>query len=1835
MDVGEGEIRRFLAERIAAKVPGGQVDLDRPLEEYGLSSRDAVGIAGELAELLGRELSPTLVWEYPTIDRLAAALSGPPTRNQEGRRDPGEPIAVVGVGCRVPGAHGPEAFWRLLIEGGDAVSEVPPGRWEAFDDGSAGAEEVLAGTTRHGGFLDDVAGFDAEFFGISPGEAAAMDPQQRLLLETAWEALEHAAIAPRSLRGSRTAAYVGISGNEYAYLTSADLAQVDAWTATGAALSIAANRLSYLLDLRGPSMAVDTACSSSLVATHLAVGSLRSGECDLALAAGVNLLLSPLVTVAFDRGGGTAPDGRCKAFDAAADGMVRAEGCGVVVLKRLADAIRDGDRVLAVIRASAVNQDGRSNGLVAPNPLAQEELLREVYGGLDRGPDYVEAHGTGTFLGDPIEARAITAALPGPVLIGSVKSNLGHLEAAAGVIGLIKTVLALHHGTIPASLHYHAPNPHISWDALQVVTCPTPWPAKRARAGVSAFGFGGTNAHVALDAFPDISEKVEQAPTAKHVVLLSDISPDRIREHAALLDPGAPLGDLAHTLARRAGRGHVAAALVAGDAAELTAGLTTLTPRSGTPGRGPVWVFSGYGSQWPGMGRALYAAEPAYRAAIDELAPMLTAEAGIDVFAPQEGVACVQPMIFAVQVALARLWTAYGFEPAAVIGHSMGEVAAAVVAGALPLPDAVRVICRRARLLGTLGGGGAMAVLEVPAEEIPHDLHVAVHTAPRQVVVTGDPHRVARHAAEVEARGLFARTLTAEGAGHSPQVQPLLPRIRQELADLSYGPPAVPSYSTVLDDPRQTPVFDPAYWAAGVRRPVRFMQAVQAATEDGHTVFTELSPHPLLTSPLHDTTAHTRALVTHSLARGTDEAFYTQLATVATAVPPRTRGRVIDVPSPPWHHTRHWPEPRRRAEGHRLLGRHVETQEGHAWTTRLDDLSEPPWRLDPAAWHRHGHPVLPLQAVTRLATAAATQVHGEASLSQVTLHAPLPLPSDVTITLRGDEIRITAKNAAGRWTTHATATTGPAPCRETDLPDVPIPVTLESKLLHRTWIPAPLDPVGERTDRTVVVVPPGLTPRETRDTILELADLARKGARLTIVTRHAQAVLDTDRPDPGPASLRALVRVLALEHPECRAKLVDVDTLEALDHERETADDEIAWRDGTRYAARLSRTTLPEATTTPAAGPGAYIITGGYGRLGRIVARWLADRGATRIVVNGRTGRATEVLGELVAGDLAEDGTAERLVAAATKGGMRLRGIVHAAGVLDDRLIADLDHAGLANVWRAKVEGALRLHEATKGLDLDWWAGFSSAAGLLGSPGQAAYATANAWLDALIELRRAEGLPGIGIAWGTWTGAAAMPAVEALTEEEGVEALEALIQRDLSAGVVRLDREAAVAMFPGIGRLAYFGETADRGDAGDVAATVRQRAAAVLGHDEAWLDDGTVLTALGLDSLAATRLRGMIEYDFGVVVDVAPLLKGGTLGELADAVAAGLGLRAQRGPRRIGPRDAAERQVVRVVAGLLGHEPSVTDEIPPDVVNPALDLLARELGRPLRGFDQPSVAQVADAIRAADEGEAGRGLVRRLNDVRTGRPLFLAHPAGGTTGVYALLAARLDVPVLGLERVDEPLDIPGRAERYAQAITDTCGGQYRIGGWSFGGILAFEVARQLEGAVELVLMIDSGLPDEVPADRLSRIRSQRYVDFCGYLRDTYGVDVQLALDDLLELDEGQQLDLAERRIAESGVLGMLSPAILRHQITSHEDTRAIEAYRPRPYAGEVVLFRSTEPTPWAVEDARYAHRDDPARGFGPYSPGLEIVQVPGSHHLNLLDPPHVEVVADHMNRRLT
>jgi len=741
MEDSEEALRRWLIDHLVTEIGCSPDDVDAhvAIRELGVGSAEAVVLSGLLSERLGWDVSPAELWQHPTIDALARHLSSPEepavadTDSGGDRPAADEPIAVIGMGCRLPGGiSGPDSFWQLLCDGRSTVTRVPPERWAAFDDGSPEVAAALSGTTRWGSFLTDIDAFDAEYFDISPREAAKMDPQQRLVMEVAHEALDHAGIPSDTLRHTQTAVFTGASTTEYGYLAMTDLSQIDAWFGTGGALSIIANRVSYFFDLRGPSVTVDTACSSSLVAIHLAVQSLRGREANLALAAGVNLLLSPAITRGFDHADILSPTGRCHSFDAAADGFVRGEGCGVVVLKRLSDAKRDGDRILAVVRGSAINQDGRSNGLMAPNPEAQMSVLRSAYS--DAGVpltdvDYVEAHGTGTLLGDPIEARALGITVgrsrpqASPLLIGAVKSNVGHLEAAAGIAGFIKTVLALQHSRIPASLHFQTPNPHIPFADLnlEVVARERDWPASRRPrcAGVSSFGFGGTNAHVVLEQAPPQDHRAPVTAPAVTTLVISGKSAQRISSAAQTIAEwwdGAgrdvSVADVAHTLNYHRTQHRRFATVCARGRADALAGLRALS--GGPPAPGVVWphddrhcgpgtvfVYPGQGGVWPGMGRGLLRDEPAFAHAVTDLDKVFAEVLGYSL--QQAIVSCefedsrAAVITMGLQLALTQLWRSCGVDPDAAIGHSTGEVTAAVVAGTLSTAEGLRLLATRGR----------------------------------------------------------------------------------------------------------------------------------------------------------------------------------------------------------------------------------------------------------------------------------------------------------------------------------------------------------------------------------------------------------------------------------------------------------------------------------------------------------------------------------------------------------------------------------------------------------------------------------------------------------------------------------------------------------------------------------------------------------------------------------------------------------------------------------------------------------------------------------------------------------------------------------------------------------------------------------------------------------------------------------------------------------------------------------------------------------------------------------------------------------------------------------
>lgn len=1596
--------------RAVADVAGadpGSVRTDAAFAELGLDSAALSRLAEELGRRLGEPVELVTLFEHPTVDGLAAHIgrtSPAAPIAAAPARQASEPIAIVGLTCRVPGASDARAFWSLLSDGRDTVGEVPADRWDP--DRFYDPEGRRPGTTRSrwGGFLDDVTRFDARFFGISAGEAARMDPQQRLLLEETWHALEDAGIPPRRLRGARVGVYIGISTGEYGHAQMRDPDAVDALTPTGGALSIAANRISYAYDFRGPSVAVDTACSSSLVALHLAVRALRGSECDTAVVGGVNVLLGPEITIGLSAAGMMAADGRCKPFDASADGYVRGEGCVVAVLRPLRDAVRDGDRVYAVVAGTAVNQDGHSNGLTAPSPAAQEEVIAAACA--DAGVDpadvsYVECHGTGTYLGDPIEARSIGSVLglaPGrsaECVIGSMKSNVGHLEAAAGMAGVAKTALALHHGVIPASLHYTEPNPGIDFAGwrLRVADRTRPWPGAGERtAGVSSFGFGGTNAHAVLSTAPagpstPATPAVDDAGV--HVVPLAARSERALRAQAAAwaecVEAAEPaVAEVAAAAARRAD-GPYRAAVHAAGRTELTAGLRRVAgaERGASPARPRVvFAFTGQGEQWPGMGRELMRSEPLFASVLRRCDEIVRASAGWSILAALEDSAghalddtdYAQPVVAAVQIGLASLLRSYGVEPSAVVGHSVGEIAAAHAAGALGLEDALGLAVARGSLMaGTRGGGRMLAVGLSPDEAgrlLPEGVEIAAVNGPELVVLSGDQEPLETLAGVL--RGRFTRWLNVPYAFHSAQMDEAAEALGKTLAGLRPRETRVPFVSTVTGAETAGTDLDGAYWRRNVRETVRFAEALTAAA-GGRAVVVEIGP-PSLRGAIRSIGGDLPTV--RLLGRDRGETLPAALATLyEEGVDVRWERRTgavrrANLPPYPFDPVRHWraveaPGSRTGGPHHPLLGGHLDVAgDARIWQARVD-LDRLPYLAD----HRvFGSAVLPATAYVECLLGAA---EGR-ELRDVRFHRLLSLdePRLVQTSVRDGRVELHARTDGGEWTLHASAELGGEPppaepaefgaaegrCTETvavtgvyedlaatgltygpefrrlagvrrgsgeaiaDLGTVPqgpyavdprvldaalhlaavavddgdgrigIPVAASSVTVHGPlpascsawlgiresepeaivvdvvlhdghlpavvlegvrlqqvgeppadlwsyepeWRPAPLEQpsaaaegrwlvIGEEADlaagparhgEDVLAVTRGgdYTWVSDDDLLIDLDDPAhyermfadpRVGALrgvlrhwtglddpaaaasatvaavrlvqamsfagrgdlgdLWFVTREAVSVDASDKiTSPFAAPLLGLSKVVPFENPALRCRCVDLDEDDGhLMTELRAAgpDTEVAWRRGRRYVRRLRTATPPPPLEPALAGPGAFVVTGGMGSLGLLVARWLAESGVRGLALLGRSaGESPEVaaLRELgatvlpIAVDVADAEALETAMGRVRRELGPIHGVVHAAGVLADGPLLEMGEDEIRRVLAPKVAGAWNLDRATAGDDLRWFVLFSSAASLIGSPGQAGYCAANAFLDALALQRRQRRVPATVVNWGPW-----------------------------------------------------------------------------------------------------------------------------------------------------------------------------------------------------------------------------------------------------------------------------------------------------------------------------------------------------------------------------------------------------------------------------------------------------------------------------------------------------
>lgn len=1347
-----------------------------------------------------------------TEDKLRTYLKRATSDLQQTRRElrelrskDTEPIAIIGMSCRYPGeVRSPEDLWQLVADGGDGIGEFPADReWdtEAIYDPNPGQ----SGKTyvRNGGFLYDAAGFDAAFFGISPNEARRADPQQRVMLEVSWEAIERSGLDPHSLSGTPTGVFAGLMYHDYGGGSPGG--------------SLVSGQIAYSLGLEGLAVTVDTACSSSLVAIHQGIQALRRGDCAMALAGGVTVMGTPEMFVDFSRQRGLAPDGRCKSFSDDADGTAWSEGVGVLVLERLSDAQRLGHDVLAVIRGSAVNQDGASNGFAAPNGPAQVRVIESALADAGLGVsdvDVVEGHGTGTVLGDPIEVQSLLATYGSrsssePLWLGSLKSNLGHAQAAAGVGGIIKMVQAIRQGVLPKTLHVGAPSSHVDWSAgaVELLTQERTWPEieRVRRAAVSSFGISGTNAHVIIEQAPPLQLPERTASTSSVTPLvLSARSEMALREVARRLvariedNSGDAVEDLAYSLVTSRSTFEHRAVVLGGDRAELLRELQSVAGGSANPtavtGIADVrdkkaFVFPGQGSQWVGMGTALMAESPEFAERMDEcetalaqfvdwsVGAVLRGETG----APSlERVDVVQPVLWAVMVSLAAVWRGYGVQPDAMIGHSQGEIAAACAAGALSLDDGARVVALRSRAISeVLGSRGGMLAVNESAEKLqPYldqwrgNVSLAVDNGSRAVVLSGDAEALDALQAQLVAEDIRVKRVPVDYASHSAHVEELRERLLEDLAPVRPTEAAVPILSTVTGEWVDGEALDAGYWFDNLRRTVRFAPAVRALAAGGYGGFVEISPHPVLTMTMQETLEelHHPAVTAGTLRRddGGIDRLLTSIAELHVrgiapdwrrCYPNATR---VDLPTYPFQHKRFWLRKDDAAEGgpvgvpfEREFWQDVEREDVEGLASQLGIETGPVRSILPAlsSWHR-----------SRMDDAAIESWRYRVSWA--------PLPGTSTMGLEETWL-VLVPPSGGRGLVEGLAEQGVqtvlVEVDDIDRPDLAerLGDTLGSNTPSRVLSLLAFD---EREHPQSPVLS-----RATAGTITAVQALYDAGitAPLWCLTSGAVAVNHSESVEPSAAALWGMGTVLALDHPHSWGGLVDI-----ADPDNETVparlcavlakatEDQVALRSAGSFARRMERAPLTNKSGVSSWKPsGTVLITGGTGTVGAHVARWLAASGAEHLVLTSRRGWAAEGA-EKLAAELTEQGVAVTIEACdvADEEALaelidrlpqqpRLSAVMHAAGVLPEkRDLVDVPIEGFAEDVRTKINGAANLERLLGDRPLDAFVLFSSGAAVWGNAWHSTYAAGNAFLDGLAQRRRAHGFTATSIAWGSWGG---------------------------------------------------------------------------------------------------------------------------------------------------------------------------------------------------------------------------------------------------------------------------------------------------------------------------------------------------------------------------------------------------------------------------------------------------------------------------------------------------
>lgn len=1482
----QNQIQSWLVENLAGRLgmPTSEIELNEPFASSGLNSVDAISLSADLEDWLDIKLSPTIVYDYPNIAELAAYLADNQSHNstvktQKLKVNAQSDIAIIGIGCRFPGAKNPEQFWQLLREGKDAITKSDRWKQESW-----------------GGFIENVDQFDPQFFGITPREAQSIDPQQRLLLEVSWSALEHAAISNDHLAGSNTGVFIGMSSSDYSQLRLHYGVDVDAYVGTGNAHSIAANRLSYLLDLKGPSLAVDTACSSSLVAVHLASQSLKTGECNQAIAGGVNLMLSSELTQTFSLAGMMAEDGRCKTFDAAADGYVRGEGCGVVILKRLEDAQRDGDRILAVIKGSAINQDGKSNGLTAPNGLAQQAVIRQALANANLTSaeiSYIESHGTGTSLGDPIEVNSLKAVLDQErdqtCYLGSLKTNIGHLEAAAGIAGLIKTVLCLQHQAIPPNLHFSQLNPLIdlSDSRISIPNQLQPWQNsdQNKYAGVSSFGFGGTNAHLVVGKATDLpknnrdlgesgneeSKKVLEHPlqlltlSAKSEAALTDLVlnyKDFLRDNSEV-----NLGDICHTA--NTGRIHFnhRLAIAVDSSAQLQSQLANFT--QGTLNASIIhgeiandtnnriaFLFTGQGSQYVNMGYQLYQTQPVFKNAIDQCAEILESyldQPLLNVLYPDSSsltphpssllnkTIYTQPAIFSLEYALAQMWLDWGVRPVALIGHSVGEYVAATVAGVFSLADGLKLVATRGKLMQNLSHEGEMyaifaneTTVKSIIEPFGEQLAIAAINSPQSIVISGAKIPVEEVISKFDIQGIKSKQLTVSHAFHSPLMNPILAEFSQVAESVSYSAPQIKLISNVTGCVVTEEIATPNYWVNHVVAPVRFADGMQTLQQENCQIFLEIGSKPILLG-----------MGRSALATDNKQPNQTKIEWLPSLRPRKkdwqqilqslgclyTRGVAIDwhgfdrgynkqklaLPTYPFQRQSYWLTRNTKSGKSKV---EVFVSSANKSESKQPDFYQIEWQIDQGklnnksgkySLHTNSKPWLIFADAHGLGAqiASSLEQHQQKVLLYGDLHSD-PKASKANRHVNPDQLTQLFKQHP--------ELAGIIYLTSLDNPHEPTITKINSyQQQHCTNVLNIVQALYQNSVNT----PIWLTTRGNQeiDNSLDSSAVASSciwGLANAIAMEHSEywgGIVDLGQ-EPDATEAESLLEVIAAQNQE----------------------DRVVIRQDKVYVPRLQKTAdLTPIRALEFADGNSYLITGGLGSLGLKIAQWLANKGAKNLLLLGRSKPSEYAQQEI--NKLEQQGVNVNVIQVditdyeALKNIVRsqelqvrshnkpvsqspVKGIIHAAGVLDDGLLQGQTWARFEQVIAPKVAGAWNLHRATKDISLDFFVLFSSVASLIGSPGQSSYGVANTGLDAIARYRRSLNLPALSINWGAWgeSGMAVkqgfkLQGLDLIKPEAGLNAFEQLITSELTqVGVISADWQQLSQKFPSLHQSNYFAQ---------------------------------------------------------------------------------------------------------------------------------------------------------------------------------------------------------------------------------------------------------------------------------------------------------------------------------------------------------------------------------------------------------------------------------------------